>query len=304
MKRRELLQILGTALATTGLASTPIGKWIRWLDKAQAAQQSTVIVAEKDTPANLVRKAMKAMGGMKKFVKAGSRVVVKPNIAFARTPEIAATTNPKVVAEIVRLCLEAKAKEVLVLDHTLDPARITYEMSGISQAVTPLGGRMVTVSRRDFVPIEVPKGKILRAYEVKVLKQILDADVFINVPIAKTHTSAVLTLGIKNLMGIIQDRGAWHDSGDLHQCIADFATAVKPHLNIIDAVRILATGGPRGPGQVEQKDTVIVSTDIVAADVYATQLFRRTPQQVPHIVKAQELGVGVADLKRIKVVKV
>ncbi|MFA0785244.1 MAG: hypothetical protein YYHSYBAR_003635 [Candidatus Fervidibacter sacchari] len=204
----------------------------------------------------------------------------------------------------MRLCFEAGAKEVIVLDYTLDPARITYEMSGIAKAAQAQGARVVYVGRQDFVPVEVPKGKILSAYDVRVLKQVLDADVFINVPIAKTHGSARLTLGMKNLMGIIQDRGSWHRSGDLHQCIADFVTAVKPHLTIIDAIRILASGGPKGPGRVEQKDTIIASTDIVAADAYATTLFGLTPNDVPHIIKAAELGVGVADLKRVKIVKV
>jgi uncharacterized protein (DUF362 family) len=298
MKRRELLRRLGLGVAAVGLGQVALGQ------KAGRQQQPVVVVAEKDKPAELVRKAIKALGGMGRFVKKGNRVLIKPNIAFARPPEGAANTNPEVVAELVQLCFEAGAKEVIVLDYTLDPARITYEMSGIAKAAEAKGARVVYVSPRDFVPIEVPKGKILSAYDVRVLKQVLDADVFINVPIAKTHGSARLTLGMKNLMGIIQDRGAWHRSGDLHQCIADFVTAVKPHLTVIDAIRILASGGPKGPGRVEQKDTIIASTDIVAADAYATTLFGLTPNDVPHIIKAAELGVGVADLKRVKIVKV
>jgi uncharacterized protein (DUF362 family) len=299
MKRRELLRQLGLGVAAVGLGQVTLGQ------KAGRQQQPiVVVVAEKDKPAELVRKAIKALGGMGRFVKRGNRVLIKPNIAFARPPEGAANTNPEVVAELVQLCVEAGAKEVIVLDYTLDPARITYEMSGIAKAAEAKGARVVYVSPRDFVPVEVPKGKILSAYDVRVLKQVLDADVFINVPIAKTHGSARLTLGMKNLMGIIQDRGAWHRSGDLHQCIADFVTAVKPHLTVIDAIRILASGGPKGPGRVEQKDTIIASTDIVAADAYATTLFGLTPNDVPHIIKAAELGVGVADLKRVKIVKV
>jgi len=297
MKRRELLRRLGLGVAAVGLGQFALGQ------KA-GKQQPVVVVAEKDRPAELVRKAIKALGGMGKFVKKGNRVLIKPNIAFARPPEGAANTNPEVVAELVRLCFEAGAKEVIVLDYTLDPARITYEMSGIAKAAEAQGARMVYVGRQDFVPVEVPKGKILSVYDVRVLKQVLDANVFINVPIAKTHGSARLTLGMKNLMGVIQDRGSWHRSGDLHQCIADFVTAVKPHLTVIDAIRILASGGPKGPGRVERKDTIIASTDIVAADAYATTLFGLTPNDVPHIIKAAELGVGVADLKQVKIVKV
>mgnify|MGYP001773028609 CR=1 FL=1 len=298
MKRRELLRRLGLGLTAAGIGQIAVGQ------KAGTQRSSTIVVAEKDSPAALVRKAIKALGGMGKFVKKGSKVLIKPNIAFASPPERAANTNPEVVAELVRLCFEAGAKEVIVMDHTLAPARVSYEMSGIAKAVEAQGGQMVYVSPKDFVPVEVPKGKILSAYDVRVLKQVLDADVFINVPIAKTHSSARLTLGMKNLMGVIQDRGAWHRSGDLHQCIADFVTAVKPHLTIIDAIKIMVTGGPGGPGRLEQKDMIIASTDIVAADAYATTLFGLTPKDVPHIIKAAELGVGVADLNRIKVVKV
>ncbi|MGQ9519049.1 MAG: DUF362 domain-containing protein [Candidatus Fervidibacter sp.] len=298
MKRRELFRRLGLGVTVAGLAQFAMGQ------KAKEKRPPVVVVAEKDSPAALVRKAIKALGGVENFVKKGSKVLIKPNISFARPPEGAANTNPEVVAELVRLCFEADAKEVIILDHTLDPARITYEMSGIAKVAEAQGARMVYVSPRDFVPVEVPKGKILSAYRVMVLKQILDADVFINVPIAKTHGSARLTLGMKNLMGIIQDRGSWHRSGDLHQCIADFVTAIKPDLTVIDAVRILASGGPKGPGRVEQKDTIIVSTDIVAADASATILFGLTPSDVPHIIKAAELGMGVANLKQVKIVKV
>jgi len=298
VKRRELLRRLGFGVAAIGLGQ------ISAAQKSETRSSPILVVAEKDSPANLVRKAIKALGGMSKFVKKGNKVLIKPNMAFARPPEGAANTNPEVVAELVRLCFEAGAKEVVVLDHTLAPARVAYEMSGIAKAAEAQGAKVVYASPKDFVPVEIPKGKILSAYEVRVLKQVLDADVFINVPVAKTHSGARLTLGMKNLMGIIQDRGAWHRSGDLHQCIADFVTAVKPHLTVIDAIKIMTSGGPAGPGRLEQKDTIIASTDIVAADAYATTLFGMKPEDIPYIVKAAELGVGISDLKRVKIVKV
>ncbi|MCS7186188.1 MAG: DUF362 domain-containing protein [Armatimonadota bacterium] len=298
VKRRELLRRLGFGLAAVGLGQ------ISAAQRAGQQRSPVLAVAEKDSPANLVRKAIKALGGMGKFVKKGNTVLIKPNMAFARSPEVCANTNPEVVAELVKLCFEAGAKEVIVLDHTLAPARIAYEMSGIAKAAEAQGAKVVYISSRDFVPVEVPKGKILSAYDVRVLKQVLEADVFINVPVAKTHGSARLTLGMKNLMGIIQDRGSWHRSGDLHQCIADFVTAVKPHLTVIDAIKIMTSGGPAGPGRLEQKDTIIASTDIVAADAYAATLFGMKPEDVPYIIKADELGVGVADLKRVKFVRV
>ena len=122
MKRRELLRRLGFGLTAIGLGQVSVAQ------RRGTERQPVVVVAEKDSPAELVRKAVKALGGMGRFVKKGNRVLIKPNIAFARPPEGAANTNPEVVAELVRLCFEAGAKEVIVLDYTLDPARVTYEM--------------------------------------------------------------------------------------------------------------------------------------------------------------------------------
>ena len=130
----------------------------------------------------------------------------------------------------------------------------------------------------------------------------LDSDVFINVPVLKHHSSADLSIAMKNLMGVIWDRRYWHRN-DLHQCIADFTTYCKPDLNVIDAYRVMMKNGPRG---VSEKDVVtyktqIISSDIVAADAAAAKVFGSDPKNVGYIQKAGDMGVGTYDLAGLNI---
>jgi len=251
-------------------------------------------------PAELTRRAIAAVGGIERFVKPGADVIVKPNICHAyHGPEYATTTNPDVVAAIVALCLGAGAKRVRVLDFPFGGTpQASYEASGIAAAVKTAGGQMESINRMKFRQTALPQGKILRSSHI--YGDILDADAVINVPIAKTHGSATLTLGMKNLMGVIQDRNALHARG-LHQCIADLNSGVKPQLTVVDAIRILTANGPTGGNldDVQRLDTIIASADVVAADAYATGLFGMKPADVKYIKLGAEMGLGTLDLGSI-----
>jgi uncharacterized protein (DUF362 family) len=253
-------------------------------------------------PAELTRRAIAALGGIEQFVKPGADVIVKPNICHAyHGPEYASTTNPDVVAAIVALCLGAGAKRVRVMDLPFGgSAQASYETSGIAAAVKAAGGEMEAMNRLRFNKTAIPQGKILRSGNV--YSDILGADTVINVPIAKTHGSATLTLGMKNLMGVIQDRNALHARG-LHQCIADLNSAVKPQLTIVDAIRILTANGPTGGNldDVKRLDTIIASTDVVAADAYAAGLFGMKPVDVKYIQLGAEMGLGTMDLGNVRI---
>ena len=253
-------------------------------------------------PAELTRRAIAALGGIERFVKPGANVIVKPNICNAyHGPEYASTTNPDVVAAIVALCLGAGAERVRVMDYPFGGSpQASYETSGIAAAVKAAGGEMETMNRLKFNKTAIPQGKILRSSNV--YGDILDADTVINVPIAKTHGSATLTLGMKNLMGVIQDRNTLHARG-LHQCIADLNSAVKPQLTIVDAIRILTANGPTGGNldDVKRLDTIIASADVVAADAYAAGLFDMKPADVKYIKLGAEMGLGTLDLGSIRI---
>ncbi len=265
---------------------------------AEAAGGPMLTVAGKSpTPAAAARAAVDGLGGMQHFVKHGARVVIKPNMGWARTAEQAANTNPHLVAEVVKMCREAGAREVVVIDHPVDDPAEVERLCGIAGPAKAAGARVLTVgsSPSVYAPISIPRAKRLRRADV--LKEIQHADVLINLPIAKVHGATTLTLGGKNLMGAVSDRGAWHGS-DINQCIADFMTAVKPHLTILDAWRIMVSGGPKGPGRTRDARTVIASVDPVAVDAFGATLFGLTPESIAHIVAMHEMGLGEIDLKR------
>ncbi|MFZ6028394.1 MAG: DUF362 domain-containing protein [Chloroflexota bacterium] len=268
-----------------------------------------LVVAHNGEPEELVRRAIAAMGGMEQFVFKGANVIVKPNICVDfRTYEWAATTNPWVVGTLVRMAFEAGAASVRVMDQTWQRNMTeAYARSGIQEQVEAAGGVMEWMPLDKFVNTPVPQGVELK--EIGIYDEILKADVVINVPIAKHHESAKLTLGMKNLMGIISNRPAMHDSdvttfGTIfgHR-IADLVSVVRPTLNVMDAVRVMMDGGPTGFSlkQVKKADTIIVSRDIVALDSYTTGLFEMKPEDLPYVTVATERGLGRSDLATLRI---
>lgn len=246
-------------------------------------------------------KGIESYGGMSAFVKKGQRVLVKPNIGWDVEPARAGNTHPLLVKRIIEHCYNAGAKEVIVFDHTCDNWSQCYKNSGIEQAAKDAGAKVVSGNSEGYYhEIDVPKGKKLtkaRAHEL-----LLQADVFINVPILKDHSGSRVTIGMKNLMGVVWDRGYWHENG-LHQCIADFATYRRPDLTVIDAYNVLKQNGPRGVSKADvlQMKAQILSRDPVAADAAAAKLYGIEPKEVPHIAYAASMGVGRLELEALKI---
>jgi len=255
-------------------------------------------------PGAMFDQAIESFGGMGVFVKKGQRVLVKPNIGWDVEPERAANTHPLLVRRVIEHCYNAGAKEVVVFDHTCDNWNRAYKDSGIEKAVADAGGKIVSgASEGNYQEVEVPRGK--RLTKAKVHELLLQSDVFINVPVLKHHTSSKLTVGMKNLMGVVWDRGYWHEN-DLHQCIADFSSYRKPNLIIVDAYNVLKRNGPRG---VSRADVVamkaqIVSTDCVAADAAAAKLFGTEPADIPYINNAADLGLGKMNLEKVSIKRI
>lgn len=153
-----------------------------------------------------------------------------------------------------------------------------------------------------FHPVKVGGRNLLDAKEHEL---VLGSDVFINVPVLKSHGSATLTVAMKNLMGIIWDRRFWHRH-DLHQCIADFACYRKPSLNVVDAYNVMLRNGPRGGSaqDVAQMQTQLLSTDMVAVDAAAARLFGAEPQSIPYIRLAAAQGAGRLDLEKLRIQRI
>jgi uncharacterized protein (DUF362 family) len=265
------------------------------------ANQTYLAVARGDDPRAITRAAIAAIGGMARFVKSGDEVVLKPNICTDyQTYEYGATTNPQVIAALVELCLGAGTKRVKVMDNPFGgTAESAYARSGIAEAVRAAGGEMVIMHRAKFKGTAIPEGRSIQTWPV--YQEILNADVLIDVPIAKHHGSTRLSLASKNLIGVVQNPGGLH--ADLHQRIADLVSLVRPTLTVVDAVRTLMRNGPTGGNldDVKIQNTVIASHDIIAADAYATTLFDLQPADIGYVRLGADMGLGTLDLGGIAI---
>lgn len=293
MKRRVFLKAVGLS------ALCP--RWL--LPEAFAAAQPLVAVAQGKDHAQVTRNAIAALGGMARFVKKGDLVVVKPNIGWDRTSEQAANTNPVVVRAIVEEALRAGARKVKVFDRSCNDERRCYVNSGMTAALQDMKNvELKYIEKERFKKVAL-KGKVLSEWEL--YDEALNADVFINVPVAKHHGLTKVTLGLKNVMGVMGGkRGSIHRNID--EALADVNRVLKSHLVVVDATRILTAHGPQGGKLRDVKilNQVLASTDIVAVDAYATTLFGRRPEEISVTVAAYRRGLGEMDLKKVRVVRV
>jgi uncharacterized protein (DUF362 family) len=304
--RRQFLTLSGAAAGGALLGSGCASQVAQMAPSRQPAappsgDQAYLAVARGADPAEITRQAIAALGGIERFVKSGHDVIIKPNICVDYHPaEYAATTNPTVVATLVSLCLGAGAKRVRVMDMpfggTPDSA---YAVTGIGDAVKAAGGEMEVMSRIKFVNTAIPKGRDITEWEI--YQEALKTDVLINVPIAKHHSLARLTLGSKNLLGLVGKPNGIHRN--LGQRVADLASLLRPTLTVVDAVRILTAHGPTGGSlnDVKETNTVIASHDLIAADAYGATLFGLTGSDIAFIKAGAEMGLGTLDLKGIKI---
>jgi uncharacterized protein (DUF362 family) len=311
ISRRDFLKLSGAAGTVVGLGllgvscnSTEPAADVQRQPVVPTGDQAYLAVAHGEDPTNIVKAALAALGGIERFVSQGNDVIIKPNICVDyHPPEYAATTNPQVVAALVTLCLGAGASRVRVMDMPFGgtPAS-AYSVSGIEAAVTAAGGEMEIMSPVKFADFDIPAGKDIKSWSI--YRDILETDVLIDVPVAKHHSLARVTLGSKNLLGTISNPNLIHQN--LGQRIADLVSVIRPTLTVIDAYRILMDHGPTGGSlnDVHQANTVIASHDIIAADAYGATLFGLSGAEVPYIKNGAEMGLGTMDFSSVKVEEV
>ncbi len=300
--RRDFIKVsLGTAVSLS-LPQFGLPDVIAQTLKGKEIIPDLAVVTDGD-PASMTRQVIELLGGMKRFVSRGDVVVVKPNIGWDRSPEQAANTNPQVVAEVIKLCLESGAKKVKVFDRPCNTASRCYRNSGIKKAASEAGADVSLVVSAGFSKMKFPEGEVLKQWYM--YKPALEADVLINVPIAKNHGLTRLTMGIKNLMGIMGgDRGKIHLNID--DKLADLANFVRPQLTILDAYRILVKNGPQGGSlkDVQEKKTIIAGTQIATVDAYGATLFNIKPTDLGYLVKSNKFGLGEIDLSKVNIKRV
>ncbi len=315
MRRREFIQwTAASSMALMGLSGcganpsrADVGVPKKISDPIPASSAGTsappMAIVNGNYPEELIERGLQAMGGIGRFVKQGQAVVIKPNFSVPRTPDQAATTNPFMVAALVKRCLGAGAKSVKVIDNPFTNPQICLENSGIRRAVEAVGGKVLATTKlsNEYYTAVNAGGSILQS--IQYSKDVLEADTFISFPILKHHNGAGLTMGLKNMMGLVWDRGFFHRT-DLHRTIAELNAFKKPQLVIMDAIRGITTHGPMGPGTIREYNQVIFGTDPVAVDSYGAELFGLKAADIGHIAIAAELGVGTIDWKKLNPVRV
>ena len=307
----KLLRLGGAGAAAAGLAF--------WLNSRSGREETAVVPARKpnfavapngalpqlvvsqgDDPRQMVRAALRELGGIERFIARGDVVVIKPNMAWDRTPPQAANTNPEVVAETVRLCREAGAKRVIVTDVPVHDAYQVFERSGIAEAARAAGGTILLPEPRRFKEVDL-RGEVLGAWPV--FEPLLAADKLINIPIAKHHSLTGASLGMKNWLGALGgQRQRLHQRID--DSLADLADFLRPTLTILDAWRVLIRDGPIGGSlaDVELKKTLIAGTDPVAIDAYAAKAWwNLDAASLRYLTLASGRGLGTADFERLLV---
>jgi uncharacterized protein (DUF362 family) len=238
----------------------------------------------------------------------GKRVILKPNMSFKNPPAWGNNTDPAVAAAVAAMCKAAGASSVAAVDHTMGQGGKAIKACGVGPALEKLGGVEVISAHRkgDYVKKRIPRGKQLKT--ALIPRAAAGGDVLINIPVAKQHNATKVSLGLKNLMGLVWDRAHFHEMINLHQGIADLALLLQPALTVIDVTRVMTSNGPQGPGRVVKPGAIVISTDPVAADAVALGLSKwdkqtLQPDDIEHIKLSALMGLGQADLSQIKIVK-
>src|SRR5271167_397594 len=314
MDRRQamlrLLRLAGIGAGTAAAAAWLTGRSERPVDElVVSAKRSHTVPASRDLPQlavitggepeQLVRRALQELGGIRRFISRSDVVIVKPNIAWDRTPEQAANTNPQVVGELVRQCWDAGAMKVIVTDVSCNDPRRCFQRSGIAEAAKGAGADVILPDPTRFKEVDL-QGEILRAWPV--LDLFLNVDKVINIPIAKHHSLTGTTLGMKNWYGMLGgQRNQLHQK--IHESLVDLADFVRPTLTIIDCYRILVRNGPTG-GNLEDvllKKTLVAGTDPVALDAYVAKAYWNLEVgALPYLKMAAARGLGTYQFEKVR----
>jgi len=298
--RRRFLQAVAGGFAASTLFPGVL--------RAAGGKGIDVSEASGATPAERARKAVALLGGMKAFVSRGDVVVLKPNIGWDRTPEQAANTDPEFVVAVAEMCMAAGAKAVRVFDRSCNDPRRCYVTSGIKDAVERFARknriedsvRIYHVEDRKFVRTAIPNALAIKEWDL--YRDALEADRIVNVPIAKHHSLAGITLGIKNMMGVMGgNRGQIHYR--LPECLVDIHRRLPVALTVIDAGRVMLRNGPSGGNLADVRSfgKAFASRDVVAADIVAAErIFGKSPRDVPHLSMAMESGLGATSVAQVR----
>ncbi|VEN75261.1 Tat pathway signal sequence domain-containing protein [Candidatus Desulfarcum epimagneticum] len=253
---------------------------------------------------DLARRTLGAMGGMRRFVQPGDRVVIKVNAAFASPPAISATSHPDLVKEVTLACVQAGASDVVVTDNPIHDPAGCFRLTGIGAAAEEAGGRVVLPAADLFANVSLPGARLIRDWPVLV-GPLAKADRLIGVAPLKDHHRSGASMTIKNWYGLLGGRrNVFHQ--DIHTIIAELAALARPTLVILDAVTTMRRNGPTGGSisDLDDTNTLVAGIDPVAVDAVGAWILGRELSQLPHLQQAADAGLGVLDYRTLNPVDV
>ena len=283
---------------------TGAGSEVQLADFSAPDTQSAISIVHGSERRRTVSSALEALGGIEKFIKPGDRVVLKVNAAFASPPSLSATTHPDLVSEVTRLCFKAGAAKVTVTDNPINDPASCFTLTGIERAVRSAGGSVLLPQKRYFRPYSLPGGRLIRQWPV-LFEPFREANRLIGLAPVKDHHRSGASMTMKNWYGLLGGpRNLFHQ--DIHNIIKELALMVKPTLVILDGTTTMITNGPTGGSlsDVKTTDTMIVSTDPVAADARGALLLGKKPGDLPHIAQAAAAGAGTADYQSLRPIEI
>jgi uncharacterized protein (DUF362 family) len=317
LNRRQLLSRAGKAGISIAVAGT-IAKLLFDATGPKASTEDKEHVTLKDFSVQLqpgqiisivkgsdriktVDKAIELLGGIERFVKAGETVAIKPNVAFATPAMLGATTNPELVAEVVRLCYSrGKAKKVIVTDNPINDPASCFTLSGIGKAASAAGAEVVLPKAQLFKVTSLLGGKLIKDWPI-LFEPFSKIDRLIGIAPLKNHHRAGASMTMKNWYGLLGGRRSiFHQ--DINTIIAELAMMVRPTLVILDGTEVMITNGPTGgsTSDLRRANTLIASTDCVAADSYGCGLLDMKASDLLYLAKAEKGGAGTADYESLK----
>ncbi|MDM8548493.1 DUF362 domain-containing protein [Desulfobacterales bacterium HSG2] len=319
MNRREFLIRAGKAGASVAAACSVCGYFydpagpgpssdkeatVSLPDFSVSGQARRMCVVRGENRTRAIQRAFDALGGIETFVKKGDRVLLKVNAAFASPAMLSATTHPDIVAETARLCFKAGASEVVVTDNPINDPASCFMLTGIGEAARSVGAEVLLPADDFFKPATVPGAELIIRWPL-LYTPFEKTDKLIGISPVKDHHRSGASMSMKNWYGLLGGRrNIFHQ--DIHNIIKELAMMVRPSLVILDGMTTMMTNGPTGGSlsDLKQTDTMIVSTDQVAADAFAATLLGKTVRELPHIAKAEAAGAGVADYRLLNPVMI
>jgi uncharacterized protein (DUF362 family) len=246
-------------------------------------------------------KAIESLGGIERFVKSGETVLIKPNAAFASPSSFGATTNPELIANVIRLCYDkGNAKRVIVTDNPINDPASCFQLSGIGKAAADAGADVKMPKPHYFKETTLAGGRLIKNWPV-LYAPFEKIDKVIGITPLKDHHRSGASMTMKNWYGLLGGRrNIFHQN--INAIIAELATMMRPTLVILDATEVMIANGPTGgsASDLKRTNTMIASTDQVAADSFGCSLLNLSVADLPYLTKAQHSGAGTTDYKSLK----